>query len=313
MDIPPVIKNNWPYIAGGVIGIVALIYISRSGGSSSGSSDMSAYLASQAAAGQANQQYALAKSAQDAQTALANKQLDVQAMQAQGAVISAVAGAAGGLVQSLNAPTVAALNAAAAENSVTIQGAVANSIAGYTAQGSMLQSVANASSSYASALAEQSKALSGAVQSAQNAIGNQARADSQYMASATQSQSQASAAKWGAVAGAVSSLGGAAIAASDERVKLNVNETERNSVEDIQALAFVQFDYDESKVGEQLIPHFDVGVIAQQAEKINPNWVVELDGIKQVVIPTMLMSALHAIQTLSLRVAELEGRNGAVH
>lgn len=301
MDIPPIIKNNWPVVIGGVLGVGILIYVSR--GSSGGTQYVSAPDNTAA-----NQSYALAKSAQDAQVALADKQANVAAMQAQGAMVSAIAGAAGGLVQSLNQPTVAALNSAAAENVATIQGAVANSIAGYTAQGSIVQSTAAASSAYAQALAQQSQALATAVSSSQQAIGQSAGAQ----ATATANTNQANAAAGSRNVSTAASLGTAALMAfSDERVKTIIGETERDSVSDIATLQFIAFDYDESKIGKQLVPHFDVGITAQQAERINSDWVIEIDGVKQIVLPTMLMSAMHAVKQLAERVEQLEIDNGA--
>lgn len=306
MEVPEVVKKNWPIALGAVAGIGILIYMSR-GNSGGGSSDYAAMLQASAQNTAANQSFALAKSAQDAQIAQADKALNVQAMQAQGAMVGAIASAAGGLVQSLNAPTVAALNAGAAENIATIQGAVANSIAGYTAQGSILQSTAAASSAYAQSLAAQSQALSNAVSASQQAMASQAQAENAANARTNEANAAAGAKRTSTYAGLAST---ALMAFSDERVKKNVEPVARDSVADIAALEFVQFDYDESKVGVQLIPHFDVGVLAQRAEAINSNWVVEVEDVKQIVLPTMLLSALHAIQILTARIEELENKNG---
>jgi len=168
-DIAELTKKYWPYALGAVAGVGLLIYMGRSN-SSSGGGDYAAYLQASAQQSAANQSYTLAKSAQDAQIALADKQANVAALQAQGQMVGAIATAAGGLVQSLNAPTVAALNAGAAENVSTIQGAVANSIASYTAQGSIIQSTANASGKYAEALGMQSQALSNAVSASMQSL-----------------------------------------------------------------------------------------------------------------------------------------------
>lgn len=172
LHIPPVIKNHWPIVVGGVLGVGLLIYMSRSG-SSSETDPTAAWLAAQANAGAANQSYSLAQQSQDAQIALAQTAANTAAAAAQGQTAIGLVGASAEFINSLNAPAVAAIGAAAAENAVSINSSVASAIAGYSAAGSMLQSTAGAASAYSATLAANTNALAAAVAASQAGITSQ--------------------------------------------------------------------------------------------------------------------------------------------
>lgn len=94
---------------------------------------------------------------------------------------------------------------------------------------------------------------------------------------------------------------------SDERLKKNIRPTVADSAAEIDALDFKAFDYTDlaTLFGGQ---SREVGVIAQQAEKIRPGWVKEIGEYKQLDTEAMLMSALHAIQQQGRTIAALTAR-----
>lgn len=94
---------------------------------------------------------------------------------------------------------------------------------------------------------------------------------------------------------------------SDERLKTNIRPTVVDSAADIGALDFKAFDFTDlaALFGGQSM---EVGVIAQQAEKIRPAWVKEVGEYKQLDTEAMLMSALHAIQQQGRAIAALTAR-----
>lgn len=152
-------KKYWPYALGAVIGVGIIIYFNR--GSSSGGSDnaYASLAAAQSAGSASNQQFALQKAQLDSQMALADKQLTISAMKAQGETAAQLAGAAGTVISALNAPSVAAINAAAAENVATINSSVLAASAGYMAQAQMVTAAGQASQGFAAALAQQAAVL----------------------------------------------------------------------------------------------------------------------------------------------------------
>lgn len=96
-------------------------------------------------------------------------------------------------------------------------------------------------------------------------------------------------------------------APSDERLKTNIRPTVVDSAADIGALDFKAFDFTvmAALFGGQSL---EVGVIAQQAEKIRTAWVKEVGEYKHLDTEAMLMSALHAIQQQGRAIAALTAR-----
>jgi len=99
---------------------------------------------------------------------------------------------------------------------------------------------------------------------------------------------------------------------SDERLKLDIADTAADSLEKIDRIRFVGFRFIEGI--DSGAPH-DVGVIAQEVERIEPRWVLQGDTWKQLDVGEMLLDAMHAIQQLhglvqaqEARIAALEGR-----
>lgn len=92
---------------------------------------------------------------------------------------------------------------------------------------------------------------------------------------------------------------------SDARLKKDVAPTVRDSLGDVCALQFVGYTFnDVAKLFAGI--KRNTGVLAQQAEQINPDWVESRGDYKQLNLEAMLMSALHAVQQLSARVAAME-------
>lgn len=96
-----------------------------------------------------------------------------------------------------------------------------------------------------------------------------------------------------------------AISASDERLKKDIAPTAEDSLAKIQRLQFRSFAFND------LAPMFSgitrkSGLIAQEAELIDPDWITEHGDYKQLNVETLLTSALHAVQQLTSRVKALE-------
>ena len=92
---------------------------------------------------------------------------------------------------------------------------------------------------------------------------------------------------------------------SDARLKQNVAPTAEDSLAQISAIDFTQFDFIDTG------HHTGLGIIAQDAEKIAPDWIVQKDDggdlkdKRMLNTLAMLMSALHAIQQLNKKVEQL--------
>lgn len=101
---------------------------------------------------------------------------------------------------------------------------------------------------------------------------------------------------------------------SDARLKKNVAPTTQDSLAKIARLDFVQFEFGNLPSGAAVDDGHvhKVGFIAQQAEAIDSEWVVEPEGgFKQPDTFALLCEALHAIKQLNAKVAALEERLAA--
>ena len=95
---------------------------------------------------------------------------------------------------------------------------------------------------------------------------------------------------------------------SDMRLKMNITDTAEDSLAKVKALKFKQFDWRDSGAHQKL------GLIAQQAKLIDPDFVYQppgdtLDPDKSPMMfdqHALLFAALHSIQQLSARVEALE-------
>lgn len=110
---------------------------------------------------------------------------------------------------------------------------------------------------------------------------------------------------------------------SDERLKVDIADTADDSVEKIMRIRFRQFRFRGDLAWQNgdfdppnhplTIPSADggrlhtIGVIAQEVETIDPEWVSDAGSYKAVDTLAMLMDACHAIQQLVARVQALEG------
>lgn len=97
---------------------------------------------------------------------------------------------------------------------------------------------------------------------------------------------------------------------SDAGVKKNVQATAEDSLDKIDRLDFKQFDFDLDKVPHQTAEHQRLGIIAQQANAIDPAWAGPVEGSDYLHLrdQPLLMAALHAIKQLHAEVQELRGR-----
>lgn len=291
MDIPEPIQKYWPYMLGGAVGI--FIIVKMSGGNSGSGSVIST--AGDPAIAAIN-----AQSVRDANNLAAQREAlamqgNIEALKAQGQAAKDVGSAAAMVISTLQAPTVTAINAAAAENIGTVQSAVAAAMAGYNAQAAATNSAAQGSYAIAQGLKDSSNALAIAIASSNASIGAQQSAIK-----------PAQSVKGNDYSGLVS-LAGAAFF-SDETLKVNIVPTEEDSLSLISRVDFMSFDYTDPKFGD---PH-PVGAIAQQLREINPAWVGETEeGWLYIKVPQFLMSIAHAQKQLNKKVDAIrEANNG---
>ena len=111
-----------------------------------------------------------------------------------------------------------------------------------------------------------------------------------------------------AVTGAITATGDVtAYASSDERLKENIVEID-NALEKVKQIRGVEYDWTEQYLEEYAhVPKHDVGVIAQEVEKVLPEIVAERDnGIKAVRYEKLTAMIIEAVKELSARVDELE-------
>jgi Chaperone of endosialidase len=100
---------------------------------------------------------------------------------------------------------------------------------------------------------------------------------------------------------------------SDGTIKEAVAPTEQDSLAKVSAIDFVQYRFKRLPGDIQVDDgHLHkVGLIAQQAETIDPEWIVDVEGgYKQPDTYALLMSAMHAIKQLNAKVAALEAKLG---
>ena len=87
---------------------------------------------------------------------------------------------------------------------------------------------------------------------------------------------------------------------SDARLKKNIKDTKINALKDIEQMHFTEFDWKGTD------EYQDIGLIAQELEKINPNFVTDLkyDDKEQKIInnPKLIFYALKGVQELSKKV-----------
>lgn len=160
MDIGESIKSHWPYVVGGLVGVYIIYkYTGASSTTTATSSgvdpNMLAYAAQQnqlqAQSSLANQQMQLQANAQQAAINLQNAQLQAQSNNATqrneiayntalGSTASSIGNSIASVIQAQSALPAAAINAAMAENQTALQTSAATAIAGINANSSNIQS-----------------------------------------------------------------------------------------------------------------------------------------------------------------------------
>jgi hypothetical protein len=95
------------------------------------------------------------------------------------------------------------------------------------------------------------------------------------------------------------------VTVSDGRLKENIKPTTQDSLAKVRRLSFKSFNFEP---GHDDGHEHKSGLIAQDLEAIDPELVDNRGTWKQPMVWEMLCMALHAVQQLEARVAELEGR-----
>ena len=293
-DIKLILKNNWPWVVGGVAGLYLLTRASSGGG---GTVDYAAsYAATQAAASAANLQSAQIGIAQyNAETARVSaiSTANANMVAAQGSAAGMATQGASMVIQQLQAPTITAMNAAAAENisALTAAGNVATASLQEQASSSLAAGIAASGfgTGFGSIVTGASSTFTGTTQTNTNMDFNTPVKDNS--------------AAWNAVGTAA----GALLMFSDRRLKKNIESIDADiSTKIIDEMTFVKFDYVDGK-------HIPVGFIAQELAEINDDLVDMTDesGLLKPNQLALLSVALQAIQALQKEVKELkEAKNG---
>lgn len=208
MEIVESAKKHWPYIVGGVVGLVIVFKFmgARSAASApaSGQTFDPAQFAAQAQQQLQAQQIAgnmqLAQSTLDANTQIASGKNQVAFLSAQGAVAQQIGTAAGGLIAALDLPTVTAINNQAAADAQALKSAQAIVQTGTAANVQDITDAGTAMNYVGSAVTSSERSLAGAYIGAQTAYGqaSAAAASAQaatagYQASVAIAQAQAGA------------------------------------------------------------------------------------------------------------------------
>lgn len=199
LEIPAIIKDNWPMAVGGIVGIYLILKFMGSKGSSTpapviaGGMDSTAYaaMANANAAVQTAQIQAASKAAEiqaqndamNTQAAIINNQnnnaAQIAFVQTQGQVAQSVGSAAQGIITALELPSIQAMNSAAAQNNATLDAAAKVAESGFLSQAaissSALQNVTALSGLVASSNQTMASAIGGNVQTAN--AGSQALAN----------------------------------------------------------------------------------------------------------------------------------------
>lgn len=172
-EIIGAVKRHWPIAVGIVGGVLLIAWYRRRQSANGATSDYGAYgaiLAQQSAAGGAAAQLSYQTRQLELQAAAAERQDRIAAMNAQANTAGELAAGFGTIVGALNAPTVAAINAGAAENVATIHSAVAAAVGGFETQANMTYAAAQAAQGYAAGLASQTASILGAIQSSMSGM-----------------------------------------------------------------------------------------------------------------------------------------------
>lgn len=306
MEVKQVVKDYWPYLIGGAVGIY-LIY--QYSGSSSSSPVVVGQQFDQAAAAYGLQMRALDNQNASAQAAAAVAMAEVQRgvaadtlaasvayTAAQGTAAKDVAAGSAQVIAQLQAPTVSAMQLQTAENIAALQTAGAIAAAGYGAQTAQAQAMGQAAAAAMASNAAQSLALSSTT-----AAGLQSIAPQQGALQLGQ-QASAAAQSSGATAGAAATaIGAIASMFSDATLKINIVECDESecALDKINQIDFVSFDYDPSIAESMESAHYNIGVLAQQLQEVDPTLVRDERGKLALNVGPLLMLALKGIQELA--------------
>lgn len=195
-DLKPMIKKYWPYALGGVVGIYLIMKFSSPKVVSQGDGGYSAFLNSQAQAGAMSAQNAMQSQALQAQidaderksrrefemfsiqssrdydAAIKRLEMEQTAINAnainqfqlsQAAMANSVSTGAVGIIGELSKPSIAAMNAASAENVAAMQASAIVAANGYLAQGGMVSSVSQMIGDVSKSLGATNSAISAIV------------------------------------------------------------------------------------------------------------------------------------------------------
>lgn len=297
MDVKVIVKEYWPYILGGVVGLVGIVYLNNRGGDSGGT-----YAPSGVSGAALNAGYgasSLAATSQQAQIQTAQfaaqtaREVSLTVASGEAAKNAAMGGAI--LAQQLQQPIITALNAATAENIATVNTAAAIGVAGFVSASETAKAAAIAGASFSDGIARATESVAMASANSSASIGSQQLVGSN-----------------GAGWNAVGNIATTAIPYlfSDERLKENIKPAVDEGV-NFDAIEFVSFDFKpEFEALSGGLMHMDCGVIAQQLGQVNPAWVgTDPDsGLMYIRGAHLLLSMAQEIQKLRNRVLWLEGK-----
>lgn len=157
-DIQDFLKDNWPYVVGGIIGLIIIV---RFFGSRNAPDTAYAQLvAGNAAALQASTQASIAQSQIEAQERQSRAELDLQKsaieassqsnyLQASANMALAVGQSATGVIGQLYQPAISAMTSAAYENAAVVDAAAYVAAAGFASQSDIVKSGASSVASLA--------------------------------------------------------------------------------------------------------------------------------------------------------------------
>ena len=190
------VKKYWPYLLGGAIGLY-VVYKYVGGNSVSQSSQTIS--TGVAPFNPAQAQFALASQQMQLNQAAREKELQIGYMATQAEAALNVGVGAAQVISALQKPTVAAINASAAENSATVMSAAALTAASYEARGRISSAALISSAMQTQAIAQGVTNVSSAVNAASASAGAQVGAASAAVQSANAADAANDNAIWSAI------------------------------------------------------------------------------------------------------------------
>lgn len=203
-DIQSGAKKYWPYLLGGVIGIYVIYKFTSSGQTQTVQySGVQAFDPAQAAYALQSQgataSYNLELQKMNVSAQLQERALQIQFLESQANAASNVSSGASEVIAALQKPTIASINAAAAENAATVMSAAALASANFAARADITQAALMSSAIMASAINDGSSGISNAVIASANASGAQVNAVGSAISNTSAANSASDSSMWSAI------------------------------------------------------------------------------------------------------------------